>query len=125
MTEETITMERDHDLISSARVEGTPVYNQDGEKVGHVKEVMLNKKTGQVAYAVMSFGGFLGIGERYHPLPWDVLDYDPAKHGYVVTLDKKALENAPSFGPEESERLLDRGYLSGMYDYYGSAPYWL
>jgi sporulation protein YlmC with PRC-barrel domain len=125
MTDSTITMERDHELISSARVEGTPVFTADGERVGHVKEVMLHKKSGQIAYAVMSFGGFLGIGERYHPLPWDALDYDTKKHGYVVSVDKEALRNAPTIGPEESERLLDRGYLSGIYDYYGSAPYWM
>jgi PRC-barrel domain len=125
MTDSTITMERDHELISSSRVEGTPVYNPQGEKLGSVKEVMLHKTSGQIAYAVMTFGGFLGMGERYHPLPWDVLDYDPKKHGYVVSVDKEALQKAPTYGPEESERLLDRAWLSGVYDYYGLAPYWM
>ncbi len=124
MTDTTLTMERDHDLISSNRVEGTPVFNGDGEKLGSVREVMLNKKSGQVAYAVMSFGGFLGLGERYHPLPWDVLDYDPKRLGYVVALDKKALEDAPTVGPEDN-RLQDRRYIAGIYEYYGLAPYWL
>jgi sporulation protein YlmC with PRC-barrel domain len=122
---DTITMQRDHELISSARVEGTPVFNTDGERIGHVKEVMLHKKSGQIAYAVMSFGGFLGVGERYHALPWDALDYDLDKHGYVVSVDKEALRNAPTFGPEDSERLRDQAFILGIYDYYGYAPFWL
>ena len=121
---DTITMERDHELISSARVEGTLVFNTAGERLGSIKEVMLHKTTGKIAYAVMHFGGFLGMVERYHPLPWDALTYDPKEHGYVVDLDKEALKNAPTIGPEDSERLLDRGYLSGIYDYYGYAPFW-
>jgi sporulation protein YlmC with PRC-barrel domain len=120
-----ITMQRDHELISSARVEGTPVFNTGGDKIGHVKEVMLHKKSGQIAYAVMSFGGFFGIGERYHPLPWDTLDYDTEKNGYVVSVDEEALRNAPTFGPEDSERLRDQTFILGIYDYYGYAPFWI
>ena len=63
-------------LISSDKVEGTPVYNPKGERLGKVHHLMIDKYTGQVAYAVMSFGGFLGIGEKYHPLPWKMLNYD-------------------------------------------------
>jgi len=85
-------------LVSSRRVEGTAVYNPKGERLGAIEQVMIDKLTGQVAYAVMSFGGFLGIGEKYHPLPWAVLDYDPAKGGYVIDLDKKTLEGAPQYG---------------------------
>ncbi|HKJ75390.1 MAG TPA: PRC-barrel domain-containing protein [Alphaproteobacteria bacterium] len=125
MTESTITMEKDHDLIASSRVEGTPVFGQDGEKLGAVKDIILNKKTGKVAYTIMSFGGFLGLGELYHPLPWDVLDYDPEKHGFVVNIDKEVLRNAPTYGPEEVHRLSDRVFLGGIFDYYGIAPYWL
>src|SRR5205085_12220097 len=63
-------------LISSDKVEGTPVYNPKGERLGKVHHLMIDKYTGQVAYAVMAFGGFLGIGEKYHPLPWKMLTYD-------------------------------------------------
>ena len=75
-------------LISSARVEGTHVYNAAGEKLGTVDAIMIDKYEGKVAYAVMSFGGFLGIGEQYHPLPWQSLDYDERKDGYVVNMEK-------------------------------------
>jgi hypothetical protein len=76
-------------LISSDKVVGTPVYNRQGEHLGSVYNLMIDKISGQVAYAVMSFGGFLGIGERYHPLPWRVLKYDTRQGGYVVDLDRR------------------------------------
>ena len=121
----TLTMEKDHDLISSSRVEGTPVYNSDGEKLGSVKEVMINKMTGQVAYAVMSFGGFLGVGERYHPLPWGVLTFDIKKLGYQVNIDKEVLKNAPTHGPEDQNWYLNRAFENSVFQYYGVTPYWL
>ena len=85
-------------LIASNKVEGTAVYNRQGEHLGAVYNFMVDKFTGQVAYAVMSFGGFLGIGESYHPLPWKALTYDTRLGGYVVDLDKDRLSNAPSYG---------------------------
>jgi hypothetical protein len=75
-------------LISSDKVEGTAVYDRQGEKLGSIHSVMIDKVSGKVAYAVMSFGGFLGMGDRYHPLPWHVLDYDTSQGGYVVDLDR-------------------------------------
>ena len=84
-------------LISADKVIGTNVYNRAGEKLGSVYALMLNKLNGQVAYAVMSFGGFLGIGESYHPLPWRILTYDTRMGGYVVDLDRRQLEDAPTY----------------------------
>lgn len=83
-------------LIAADKVQGTTVYNTRGEKLGAVERLMIDKTSGRVAYAVISFGGFLGIGDRHHPLPWAVLRYDPERAGYVVDLDKKALEGAPT-----------------------------
>ena len=77
-------------LIASDKVEGTAVYNRAGESLGSVYTVMIDKYSGQVAYAVMSFGGFLGIGERYHPLPWKALTYDTRLGGYVVDVTPRA-----------------------------------
>src|SRR5919205_2546753 len=82
-------------LISADKVEGTAVYNRMGERLGTVYTVMIDKYSGQVAYAVMSFGGFLGIGERYHPLPWRALTYDTRLGGYVVDITRGQLEGAP------------------------------
>src|SRR5262252_10332656 len=86
-----------HRLIASNRVEGTSVYNRQGEKLGSVHNFMVDKRSGRVEYAVMSFGGFLGMGDSYHPLPWKVLTFDTSNGGYVVDLDKRMLREAPSY----------------------------
>ena len=83
-------------LIAADKVQGTWVYNAAGENLGSIHDLMIDKKSGNVAYAIMSFGGFLGIGNDYHPLPWSVLRYDTALGGYVVNLDRAQLEGAPS-----------------------------
>jgi hypothetical protein len=109
-------------LISSEKVVGTPVYNRAGEHLGSVHSLMLDKISGQVAYAVMSFGGFLGIGESYHPLPWRVLTYDVRQGGYVVDLDRRRLEGAPSFTAAETPNW-DRSFGDRIDNYYGVPPY--
>ena len=116
----TDTVEKDETsrLIASSKVEGTEVYNRVGEHLGEVYNFMVDKFTGQVAYAVMSFGGFLGIGERYHPLPWKALDYDVRQGGYVVDLDRAKLEGAPTYGRND-DPWLDPAYMSGVDRYYG------
>src|SRR3546814_1709132 len=81
-------------LIASNKVEGTAVYNRQGERLGSVYNFMVNKREGTVEYAVMSFGGFLGIGESYHPLPWQVLPSDTDQGGDAVDHDKAMLEKA-------------------------------
>ncbi len=78
-------------LIAAEKVNGTDVYNMNGDKLGNVDDIMTDKVSGKAIYAVMSFGGFLGIGERQHPLPWSALTYDESKGGYVVNLDKRQL----------------------------------
>src|SRR5262245_9430484 len=85
-------------LISANKVEGTTVKNPAGEKLGSIEEIMIDKRSGKVAYAVMSFGGFLGIGDRHHPLPWRVLKYDTKLEGYIVNLEKRVLEKSPTYG---------------------------
>ena len=96
-----VTRDETGKLISADKVQGTAVYNTAGERLGTIDSIMLNKRSGEVAYAVMSFGGFLGIGERYHPLPWDVLDYDTAQGGYCVNMDKNQLSGAPNYSRDE------------------------
>jgi sporulation protein YlmC with PRC-barrel domain len=112
-------------LISADRVEGTSVYGADGEKIGSVYGVMLNKLNGRVAYAVISFGGFLGIGEKYHPVPWEVLKYDTSKEGYLVNLTRDQLENAPTYDRGDERRLYDRTYEESVHRHYGVPPYWI
>src|SRR3954464_11826478 len=108
------------ELIASNKVEGTAVYNRHGERLGTVYNFMVNKRSGQVAYAVMSFGGFLGMGESYHPLPWNALTYDTNQGGYVVDLDKDRLNNAPSYRAGEDPFASDPTYGRRVRDYWGS-----
>jgi len=117
---DTKTMPRDetHNLIASDRVEGTAVYNRDGEKLGTISKFMVGKRSGQVQYAVMGFGGLFGMGERDYPLPWNALAYDPEKGGYVVDLDKDRLKDAPSF-ERGADPSYDRDYGEQVFTYYG------
>ncbi len=120
--ERTRTLARDEttNLIASNKVEGTAVYNHKGEKLGKIENFMVGKRNGRVEYAVMSFGGILGMGEDHYPLPWDALDYDTGKGGYVVQIDKGKLEGAPSYKPG-SEAEFNRQYGERVYSYYGVA----
>jgi len=110
-------------LIASDKVEGTTVYDRNGSSLGSVYNFMVDKVSGKVAYAVMSFGGFLGIGERYHPLPWDTLTYDPRYGGYVVDLSREQLERAPSYTASESP-WSDPNYGRNVYEYY-NVPWYM
>jgi hypothetical protein len=106
-------------LISADKVVGTAVYNRNGDRLGTIYSVMLHKISGRVAYAVMSFGGFLGLGERYHPLPWDALTYDEDKGGYNIDKTSEELMAAPHYSREELDAL-DYGQSGGhIRDYYG------
>src|SRR5947209_8619573 len=111
------------DLIASDKVEGTAVYSRSGERLSELQNFMVGKRSGKVAYAVMSFGGFLGMGESYHPLPWDVLTYDPNQGGYVVDLDRRRLEGAPRYTSDRQPDWSDRQYGWGIDKYYGLPPY--
>ena len=116
-----VNAEQTDRLIASDKVEGTAVYNRDGDRLGSVHNVMIDKYSGQVSYAVMSFGGFLGIGERYHPLPWKALTCDTGLGGYVVGLSREQLEGAPSYARDEAP-WSDPAYGRRVSDYYG-VPY--
>ena len=107
-------------LIASDKVEGTAVYDRQGERLGSVHNFMVDKRSGKVEYAVMSFGGFLGLGQSYHPLPWRALTYDTGKGGYVVDLDKDRLRGAPSYTGSEAPDWRDPAYGRRIDDYWGT-----
>lgn len=111
-------------LIAADKVQGTAVYNTAGESLGSIQDVMIDKKSGNVAYAIMSFGGFLGIGNKYHPLPWSMLKYDTSKGGYVVNLSRSVLEKAPNYAAGSPPAWGNREYETSIHDYYGVSPYW-
>ena len=112
-----------HELISSRRVEGTAVYNRADERLGTIHSVMIEKRSGKVAYALLSFGGFLGLGEHVHPMPWEVLTYDVDLDAYVVDLTREQLENAPTLRLDDTDRPRAGDYekVSG---YYEKLPWW-
>ena len=105
-------------LISSEKVEGTAVYNAKGEKLGSIHHLMIDKFTGHVEYAVMSFGGFLGIGEKYYPVPWRKLTYDTRLGGYCVDLDRTRLEKAPGYTMSNQPDWSNRAYRTRIDEYW-------
>ena len=105
-------------LIASNKVEGTAVYSPDGDKLGSIYNFMVDKRTGQVEYAVLQFGGVLGLGSDYYPLPWEILEYDEEQGGYVVELSKEALEDAPHYAANE-EPPFTPAYGGEIYGAYG------
>ena len=105
-------------LIASNKVEGTSVYGQNGEKLGHIYNFMVDKREGRVEYAVLAYGGLFGIGESHYPLPWNTLTYDTEKSGYRVNLDRDRLHDAPSYKAGH-EPDYDAEYGRRVHDYYG------
>jgi PRC-barrel domain protein len=111
------------DLIGSDKVEGTEVYRSNGDHIGEIERVMIDKRTGKVTYAVMSFGGFLGMGEDYYPLPWSLLTYNERLGGYEVNVSEEQLEGAPKYRRNEDWDWSDRERGRLISDYYGTSPH--
>jgi hypothetical protein len=105
-------------LISSEKVDGTAVYNLQGQRLGSIHHLMIDKFSGHVEYAVISFGGFLGIGESYHPLPWRTLTYSTNLSGYRVDLDTARLERSPRYTMSDPPDWSDRDYREKIDDYW-------
>lgn len=108
-------------LISSDKVDGTTVYDRAGEKLGTIRSFMVDKLSGRAEYAVLQFGGFLGIGSDYYPIPWDMLTYDTNMGGYSVDIDKSRLEGAPRYA-QDSSPAYDHTYGRQVYSYW-NYPY--
>ncbi len=108
-----------HDNIRASDVTGTNVYNRAGESLGSVHDVVIGKRDGHVKYAIMAFGGFLGIGDEYNPVPWEKLDYDTSKGGFVVDMTREQLEGAPRYATNNEPDWNDPGYNTRLGGYYG------
>jgi hypothetical protein len=109
-------------LIGSDKVEGTPVYGADDQKIGSIERVMIDKRSGQVSYAVLSFGGFLGIGDDHYPLPWQSLKYDTNVGGYRTGIKISQLQGAPKYDSNDSWNWEDPAGNRAVNDYYGVIP---
>ena len=111
-TEEQTTL-----LIASNKTDAMTVKSRDGDKIGYVFSFMINKRTGAATYAILSLGGFLGMGKSYYPLPFQLLSYDAAADLYVVTIDRRLLEGGPSWA--SNAPTFDQAYADRVANYYG------
>lgn len=110
--------------IRATKVLGTNVQDGSGTKLGEVEDVILDKQTNNILFAVISFGGFLGMGEKYHPVPWAALDYDERSGAYVVSYTKEQLQAAPAGSIDELTRDDGLQFRNRTYDYYKVPRYW-
>ncbi|MGQ0567742.1 MAG: PRC-barrel domain-containing protein [Gemmobacter sp.] len=108
--------------VTSTDVNGTQVYSPAGEHLGAIDHLVIDKASGNIAYAVMSFGGFLGIGADHHPIPWKKLRYDTRLGGYVTDITRDQLEGAPARPDDWRD---NRDWAAKNHGYYGTAPYWM
>jgi sporulation protein YlmC with PRC-barrel domain len=112
------------DAIRASRVIGTSVYNTAGDEIGTIEDVMLEKTSNGIMFAVIGVGGFLGIGEKFHAVPWSVLDYDSARGGYVVPFTREQLKGAPAYSIDELTENDGVRARNASYEYWHVDPYW-
>lgn len=110
--------------IRASRVIGTDVKDTTGKVIGKIEDIVVDKMHNSIMFAVVGFGGVFGMGEKFHPLPWSALDYDPDSSGYVVPFTKEELEAGPSDTIDELTRGDGLAFRDAVYDYYKVPPYW-
>ncbi len=111
--------------ILASKVRGTPVYNTNGDKIGTVEDIVLDKLSNNIMFAVLGSGGLMGMGEKFRPIPWSVLDYEPEKGGYVVAVSKDVLENAPAYRMEDlTSDDGEQAVRAEAFSYYKVERYW-
>ena len=111
-------------VLSATKMIGDDVVNRAGENLGKIEELMLDLEKGRVAYAVLSFGGFLGMGEKLFAVPFEALQLDAGRHHFTLDVDKDKLKNAPGFDKAHWPKTADRAWGATIYTYYGYKPYW-
>src|SRR5205809_6786311 len=113
-----------HNLIASDRVEGTPVRRSSGEKIGTIERVMIDKLSGNIAYAILSFGGFLGMAQKHLPIPWARLAYDRTLGAYQLDLTDEELARAPAYAADKDFDWRNRDREIEVHRFYRTSPYW-
>jgi sporulation protein YlmC with PRC-barrel domain len=114
----------DRRILSASTLIGNSVRNTDGEKLGEIKDIMLDTETGRIAYAVLGFGGFLGLGDKLFAVPWSALRLHDTEHAFVLGVNKEQLERAPGFDKEKWPDFADRTWGASIYEHYDVTPYW-
>lgn len=111
-------------VLSASTLIGDEVLSPAGENLGKVEELMLDLNSGHVAYAVLSFGGFLGLGDKLFAIPWEALRLSTKEHAFYLDINRNTLENAPGFDKDNWPGTHDTDWLTEVYDYFGYKPYW-
>lgn len=119
--QETLKKDETGSLISADKVQGTDIYNRRGDNLGEVESVMIDKRSGKVAYAVVTFGGFLGIGSERRALPWNVLSYNTDLGGYVVNAEDDVVRQTPVYADNNN---IDPEWGNRLHGHFGVPPYW-
>ena len=110
--------------LSSDSITDTSVRNSAGEDLGNVKELMVDLNSGRIAYAVLSYGGILGMGDKLFAIPWDAFTVDTESEEFILDVDKERLENAPGFDKDSWPQAADSRFVESIYTYYDTRPYW-
>lgn len=111
-------------ILSASTITGDQVTNLEGEDLGKIEEVMLDMASGRVSYAVLSFGGVLGMGDKLFAIPWDALELDAENKCFILDIEKERLKNAPGFDKDHWPAMADNKWATQIHSYYGSRPYW-
>lgn len=111
-------------VLSATSIVGDKVINANGDDLGKIEEIMLDLDFGRISYAVLSFGGFLGLGDKFFALPWDALQLDAEKEAFILNVPKEVLKNASGFDKENWPDFTDRGWGSQVYTHFGHKIYW-
>jgi sporulation protein YlmC with PRC-barrel domain len=112
------------EVMAASDFEGEDVVNHQGETLGDIEEIMLDVRSGRIAYAVLAAGGFLGIGEKYFAIPWGALTLDTDRKCFILNVDKDRLLNAPGFDKDHWPSMADQKWAGEVHSYYGTQPYW-
>ncbi len=125
MEESTRKPDRMYGVVSASKIIGEAVENLQKEKLGKIHELVIDAKEGRVAYAVLSFGGFMGMGNKLFAMPWKAFEFSNTENKLILNVDKKKLETAPGFDKDAKwPDFADRAWGAGIYQYYGYDPYW-
>ena len=114
-------------VLQATTVLGSKVVNRDGEQLGNLKELVIDLEDGRIAYAVLSFGGFMGMGDKLFAIPWEALILNPKDQTLILDVDKDVLKKAPGFDKDHwpDNAQYEAGWLLDIYEYYGYSPYWM
>lgn len=110
------------EIMGATTLVGDDVYNHKGEELGGIKEIMLDMRSGKVGYAVLSFGGFLGMGEKLFAVPWNALTLDTENKRFVLNVEKDSLKDAPGFNKDKWPNMADQSWAREIHSYYGTKP---